>query len=398
MTQISLQNLSKSFIVPHQRRTTLKDSFVDFLRPTVNEKFFALQDINLQIPAGQFVGIIGPNGSGKSTLLKIMAQIYRPDQGQVNVQGKVASLLELGIGFQQDLSARDNIFINASLLGLSNSKIRQILPEIVEFAGIGHFLDLKIKNYSSGMRQRLAFAIAAHLDADIYLCDEVFAVGDESFQAKCLAIFDKWREQGKTILLVSHNTAQISELCDRAILLEQGKITFDGHANEAVALYQQNISGQPKHDFSSSPLRITAVELFKDSTGSANATPTATFRTGDNLLIRVLFQAQRKIEQPVFGLALHRDDGVHITGPNTKTSNFTIDHLGPGHGFIDCYFENLSLLGGKYHLSVSCFDYTCLHPFDYLDKRFSFVVEPNRVNQYGLVDLSAIWHLDQESP
>lgn len=398
MTQISLQNLSKSFIVPHQRRTTLKDSFVDFLRPTVNEKFFALQDINLQIPAGQFVGIIGPNGSGKSTLLKIMAQIYRPDQGQVNVQGKVASLLELGIGFQQDLSARDNIFINASLLGLSNSKIRQILPEIVEFAGIGHFLDLKIKNYSSGMRQRLAFAIAAHLDADIYLCDEVFAVGDESFQAKCLAIFDKWREQGKTILLVSHNTAQIAELCDRAILLEQGKITFDGHANEAVALYQQNISGQPKHDFSSSPLRITAVELFKDSTGSANATPTATFRTGDNLLIRVFFQAQRKIEQPVFGLALHRDDGVHITGPNTKTSNFTIDHLGPGHGFIDCYFENLSLLGGKYHLSVSCFDYTCLHPFDYLDKRFSFVVEPNRVNQYGLVDLSAIWHLDQESP
>jgi ABC-type polysaccharide/polyol phosphate transport system ATPase subunit len=392
MSQISLQNISKSFVVPHQRRTTLKESFVDFLRPTVNEKFQALQDISLQIPAGQFLGIIGPNGSGKSTLLKIMAQIYRPDQGQVTVQGKVASLLELGIGFQQDLSARDNIFINASLLGLSNAQIRKILPQIVEFSGIGHFLDLKIKNYSSGMRQRLAFAIAAHLDADIYLCDEVFAVGDESFQTKCIAIFQKWREQGKTILLVSHNTAQISELCDRVILLEQGKITADGAAAEVVSIYQQNISGLPRHDFSNSPLRITGVEIFKHQPEEA----AQTFHTGDNLRVRINYLATQRIEQPVFGLAIHRDDGVHITGPNTKTSNLVIDHLGPGRGYIDCHFENLSLLAGKYHLTISCFDYACLHAFDYLDKRFSFVVEANRVNQYGLVDLSAIWHLEQE--
>lgn len=247
MAQISVQNLSKSFLVPHQRRTTLKDSFVDFLgaglwRRPVQEQFFALNDVNLEIGAGEFVGIIGPNGSGKSTLLKILAGIYRPNAGQVNLRGSVAPLLELGIGFQQDLSARDNIYINAALLGLPASQTRRLLPAIVEFAEIGHFLDLKIKNYSSGMRQRLAFAIAAHLDADIYLCDEVFAVGDESFQQKCLAVFRRWRDSGKTILLVSHNTGQIADLCDRALLIDRGQLLADGPATAVVELYHQTLS------------------------------------------------------------------------------------------------------------------------------------------------------------
>ena len=247
MAQISVQNLSKSFLVPHQRRTTLKDSFVDFLgaglwRRPVQEQFFALNDVSMEIGAGEFVGIIGPNGSGKSTLLKILAGIYRPNAGQVNLRGSVAPLLELGIGFQQDLSARDNIYINAALLGLPASQTRRLLPAIVEFAEIGHFLDLKIKNYSSGMRQRLAFAIAAHLDADIYLCDEVFAVGDESFQQKCLAVFRRWRDSGKTILLVSHNTGQIADLCDRALLIDRGQLLADGPATAVVELYHQTLS------------------------------------------------------------------------------------------------------------------------------------------------------------
>lgn len=241
--------MSKSFLVPHQRRTTLKESFVEFLayslwRKPVQEKFFALTDISLEINAGEFVGIIGPNGSGKSTLLKLLAGIYQANQGQINLNGTVAPLLELGIGFQQDLSARDNIYINAALLGLSAAKTRSILPDIVEFAEIGHFLDLKIKNYSSGMRQRLAFAIAAYIDADIYLCDEVFAVGDESFQARSLAVFQKWRAQGKTIILVSHNTLQIAGLCDRALLISGGQLLADGDSQTVVDLYHQILASQ----------------------------------------------------------------------------------------------------------------------------------------------------------
>jgi len=387
MSQISVQNLSKSFVVPHQRRTTLKESLTEFWHRPVNEKFFALTDVSFQVQKGEFLGLIGPNGSGKSTLLKLLAKIYKPDAGQINIDGQIAPLLELGIGFQQDLSARDNIYINAALLGLHSSKIRKLLPQIVEFAEIGHFLDLKIKNYSSGMRQRLAFAIAAHLDADIYLCDEVFAVGDESFQNKCLAVFKRWREQGKTIILVSHNTAQIAELCDRVIFLKSGQVISEGNPQEVVSTYQKTVSGQPIHDFSSSPLRLTDLQIL-------NARP---IKTGDDLQLRIHFQAKTKIENPVFGLAIHRDDGTHVTGPNTKTSGFDIPFLPAGQGYIDCRFPGISLLAGQYHLSISAFDYACAHAFDYLDKRFSFLVEPNRDNQYGLVDLSANWSLQDKN-
>ncbi len=386
MSQISVQNLSKSFAVPHQRRTTLKESLTEFWNRPVNEKFFALTDLSFQVKPGEFLGLIGPNGSGKSTLLKLLAQIYKPDRGQIQVAGTIAPLLELGIGFQQDLSARDNIYINAALLGLHSSKIRKILPQIVEFAEIGHFLDLKIKNYSSGMRQRLAFAIAAHLDADIYLCDEVFAVGDESFQNKCLAVFRRWREQGKTIVLVSHNTAQIAELCDRVIFLKAGQIIADGEPRKVVSLYQKTISGLPIDDFSQSPLRLKSVQFFN----SANQ-PVNQFKTGDQLRLRIHFRASASLENPVFGLAIHHEDGTHVTGPNTKTSGFLIPRIPAGKGFIDCQFPRLNLLAGKYHLTVSAFDFTLSRAFDYLDKRFSFVVEANRDNQYGLVDLSAIW-------
>lgn len=375
--------------MPHQRRTTLKESLTEFWQHQVNEKFSALSDISFQVKPGEFLGLIGPNGSGKSTLLKLLANIYKPDSGQLEVHGRIAPLLELGIGFQQDLSARDNILINAALLGLSTKKIRKILPEIVEFAEVGHFLDLKIKNYSSGMRQRLAFAIAAHLDADIYLCDEVFAVGDENFQNKCLAVFRKWREQGKTILLVSHNTSQIAELCDRAILLQSGKILADGNPQEVVSIYQKINAGEPINDFSTSPLRLTNLQILDQ-----HGREISTLKTGDQPRLRLHYHATASIPAPVFGLAIHRDDGTHITGPNTKTSGFHIPTIQPGRGYIDCTFDAFNLLAGKYLISASAFDFTCSQAFDYLDKRFSFVVEPNRDNQYGLIDLSASWYLE----
>jgi ABC-type polysaccharide/polyol phosphate transport system ATPase subunit len=243
MPQISVQNLSKNFLVPHQRRTTLKENFIDFWRPKTYEKFAALTDVSFAVEPGEFLGIVGQNGCGKSTLLKILAGIYRPDSGTVEVNGRIAPLLELGIGFQQELSARENIFINGTLMGLHPRHIRELLPKIVEFAEIGHFLDLKVKNFSSGMRQRLAFAIAAHLDADIYLCDEVLAVGDENFQQKCLATFAQWSAEGKTIILVSHNASQIENICTRAIYLDKGQLRAEGDPAAVLALYHDNSTG-----------------------------------------------------------------------------------------------------------------------------------------------------------
>ncbi len=257
---ISVKSLTKTFILPHQKRTTLKESFVDFWQRQTYEKFAALSDVSFEVNRGEFFGIIGPNGCGKSTLLKILAGIYRPDSGIVTIgiadKGthhagthstpqplSIASLLELGIGFQQDLSARENIFINGTLLGLTARQIRRLLPGIVEFAGIENFLDLKVKNFSSGMRQRLAFAIAAHIDADIYLCDEVLAVGDESFQKKCFETFASWREQGKTVVLVSHDANQIATLCDRAIYLDHGQLKSTGSAHQVIADYHAALAG-----------------------------------------------------------------------------------------------------------------------------------------------------------
>lgn len=242
---ITIENLKKQFIVPHQRRDTLKESFLDVFKKKTYEKFEALSDINLKIEQGDFIGIVGRNGSGKSTLLKIMAGIYQPSGGSVVVEGRVAPFLELGVGFEPELTARENIFVNATLLGMSRKRILEKFREMVSFAEIEKFLDLKVKNYSSGMKARLAFAIAKEADADIYLCDEILAVGDEQFQRKCLEVFHTWKKQGKTIVFVSHNPAQVEDFCNRAVLIEDGKIINHGSPGEVLAEYHRRaLTGQ----------------------------------------------------------------------------------------------------------------------------------------------------------
>jgi ABC-type polysaccharide/polyol phosphate transport system ATPase subunit len=236
---IQLSQVCKSFILPHERRDTLKENVIHFLRKRTYEDFSALKDVSLNIQKGDFIGIVGKNGSGKSTLLKIIAGIYKPNSGDVQVTGTIAPFLELGVGFQPELTARENITINATLLGMDRKQIKAKFKEIVEFAEIENFLDLKIKNFSSGMRARLAFAIAKEADADIYLCDEVLAVGDESFQKKCLEVFKDWRKKGKTIILVSHNSDQIKEFCTKAALLENGKIIMEDEPEKVVEKYHQ---------------------------------------------------------------------------------------------------------------------------------------------------------------
>ncbi len=239
---IKVTNLNKQFIVPHEVRDTLKENVLNFLKRKTYEKFSAVSNVNFYINKGEFVGIIGKNGSGKSTLLKIMAGIYKASSGLVDVQGKIIPFLELGIGFQPELTARENIFINGTLLGMTRKQINQKFDRIVEFAEVENFLDLKIKNYSSGMRARLAFAIAKEADGDIYLCDEVLAVGDEAFQQKCISLFKKWHKKGKTIVLVSHNSDLIKQLCTRVIMLEKGNLVKDGTAIKTVHSYHRALN------------------------------------------------------------------------------------------------------------------------------------------------------------
>lgn len=224
---IKLQNVTKTFKLPHERRDTFKDHLFNFWRPRTYEIIKAADNISLSIQPGEFIGIIGPNGSGKSTLLKLIAGVLYPDSGEITVRGRISPFLELGVGFQPELSGRDNVYLYAAILGLSHRQIKERFEQIVAFAELERFMDQKVKNYSTGMQMRLAFAITAHVDADILLVDEALAVGDESFQKKCLEKMGGLKNYGKTIMLVSHDQKLISEFARRMIILQAGRIRTD---------------------------------------------------------------------------------------------------------------------------------------------------------------------------
>jgi ABC-type polysaccharide/polyol phosphate transport system ATPase subunit len=227
----------KEFRLPHEQRTTFKEYFLHPFRRTSFERQQALNDVSVSIEPGEFFGVIGPNGSGKSTLLKIIAGIYRQDAGEVRVNGLLSPFIELGVGFNPELTARDNIWINGTLLGLTRRQIRDRFDEILSFSELERFVDQKLKNFSSGMHVRLAYSIAIQVDFDILLLDEVLAVGDAAFQEKCFNTFDRFREEGRTIVYVSHDLSSIERFCDRALLLRNGYSEGVGPPDEITARY-----------------------------------------------------------------------------------------------------------------------------------------------------------------
>jgi ABC-type polysaccharide/polyol phosphate transport system ATPase subunit len=235
---IDVANVSKTFVVPHERRQRLKEYAVQPFRSREVDRNEALKKISLEIPRGEFFGVIGNNGSGKSTLLKLLAGIYRADTGSVRINGAVSPFIELGVGFNPELSARDNIEINAMLIGLTRRELAERFDHIVAFAELDRFVDQQLKNYSSGMLMRLAYSIAVQVPFDILLVDEVLAVGDISFQEKCFATFNEMRAEGKTVVFVSHNLHAIRNFCDRVMLLEQGVCIAIGSPAEIVAQYE----------------------------------------------------------------------------------------------------------------------------------------------------------------
>ena len=238
-TVVRLENVTQRFRVIQERPDSVREIFAKFFRHEVSfHDFDAIRNLSLEVPSGQMLGVIGRNGSGKSTLLKIIAGVYRPTAGRVHVEGRLAPLIELGAGFHHELTGRENILLNGLLMGYSKAEMRAREQSIIEFADIGDFIDAPIKQYSSGMQTRLAFAVATEVDPHILVVDEVLAVGDTGFQQKCFARIDKFREAGKTILFVTHNMPQVAEHCDRAVLLDKGSIIADGEPPEVVSFYK----------------------------------------------------------------------------------------------------------------------------------------------------------------
>jgi ABC-type polysaccharide/polyol phosphate transport system ATPase subunit len=239
---IEVVGVSKTFQIPHEQRTFLKEYFVHPLRRVTYERNEALRDVTFSVESGEFFGVIGPNGSGKSTLLRILAGIYVPDSGLVRVSGLISPFIELGVGFNLELNARDNIRINGTLAGLTKSELDARFDEILAFSELERFVDQKLKNYSSGMLVRLAYSIAIQIPFDILLLDEVLAVGDEAFQDKCFATFDQFKKEGKTIVLVSHELPLMGLICDRVLLLESGIVRAIGSPGDVVDTYREHVA------------------------------------------------------------------------------------------------------------------------------------------------------------
>ena len=235
---IEVRGVSKTFLIPHERRTMFKEHFLHPRRRLTYERNDALKEVSFSVERGEFFGVIGPNGSGKSTLMRIVAGIYVADRGSVQVRGMLSPFIELGVGFNLELTARDNIRVNGTLLGLTRRQLERRFDAILAFAELERFVDQKLKNYSSGMLVRLAYSIAIQVPFDILLLDEVLAVGDESFQQKCFATFDRFRSEGKTVVFVSHNLASVARFCERVLLLQQGVVHALGPADDVIAAYK----------------------------------------------------------------------------------------------------------------------------------------------------------------
>lgn len=241
--RVRLQNVTQRFRVIHERPDSMRELFSNFFRSETHyHDFNAVNDVSLEVPEGQMLGIVGANGSGKSTLLKIISGVYRPTRGSVHVEGTLAPLIELGAGFHHELTGRENIFLNGLLMGYTREQMKEREQRIIDFSEIGDFIDVPIKQYSSGMHTRLAFSVATEVNPDILILDEVLAVGDMGFQTKCFERIRNFRRSGKTILFVSHAMSLVVQHCDRAILMEKGSIIADGDPGEVAALYSESVS------------------------------------------------------------------------------------------------------------------------------------------------------------
>jgi lipopolysaccharide transport system ATP-binding protein len=441
---IRFEGVAKRFTIHHERARSLQELVLSAFRPRGwREDFWALREVSFAVAPGEALGVIGPNGSGKSTLLKLATRLLAPTAGRVAVEGRVAALLELGAGFHPELSGRDNIYLNASILGIPRRRVDERFADIVAFAGLERFVDTPVKRYSSGMQARLGFAVAVHVDPDVLLLDEVLAVGDLQFQERCLERIRALHAAGRTVLLVSHDLEAVRALCTRVLWLHDGTVRALGPPDEVAAAYREALLGAPGARALGSPaapdaraadgpaapagrgasgappasadrppgaapapaeppavgpagaphgrrwgsgeVRLVGVDLL-----DADGLPTQRFTTGGPLVVRLRYEAARRVRCPVFGLAIYAGE-AQLSGPNTRVDRLTIDAV-EGAGAVVYRARALPLLPGAYTLSAAVYDERELHAFDHHHQVYPFqVVSADGVERYGLVELAGEW-------
>lgn len=394
---IRVERLSKQFKLHTERRNSLKERVVRG-RSRSDGMFRALDDVSFDVPRGTTFGLIGHNGSGKSTLLKILAGVYRPTSGGVLVDGRVSALLELGAGFHGELTGRENIYLNGSILGLSRKQIAGAIDEIIEFSGLGDFIDSPVKIYSSGMYVRLGFAIAVTLEPEILIVDEIIAVGDEEFQRKCFDHLFRLRNQGTTIVLVTHSMGLAAELCDSAVWLDHGVVRAVGPAPEVIDQYltevnqaearagdhaDEPVTGLATSRTGSGEVRVTGVDLL-----GADGEVLPVVVTGEPLTVRVHFTTTAPVPAATFSLGFVHEIGIAIAGTNTRIHGEPI-RLEPGVGHLDYIFDSLPLLAANWRISTAVRSHG--HTYDHLDKAFELTIRAGSDAEGGAVRLDGRW-------
>jgi ABC-type polysaccharide/polyol phosphate transport system ATPase subunit len=385
--EIRVANASRRFRVHAQETRTLKELVIrGRSRP---REVQALQDVSFAVEPGHAVGLVGRNGSGKTTLLRLLSGIVKPTGGQVAVGGRVGALLELGAGFHPDFSGRDNVFLSGSIYGLSRADVRRHFDEIVHFAGLEQAIDLPVRTYSSGMQMRLGFAIAAHLDADVLLLDEVFAVGDEEFQRKCFGRIFEFKQAGGTIVFVSHDAASVERLCERALLLKSGRVEFDGSTHDAIVAYHRQLAGErdPEErsaglkEWGSGEARIVEARLL-----GPDGDERTQFLAGEPFSLRLRIESDGELPPPRLTYELRDSSSLLLATGSADTAELGWE------GACDVRFDvpELPLRDGRFGLRFGLTDAAGDHLYHWLDDALQFVVYPEG-EESGLVRIEGRW-------
>lgn len=392
---IVVDGVTKRFHLRSEAATSIKEAITS-RRRSKRKEFLALNDISLEIPSGSMYGLVGHNGSGKSTLLRCIAGIYRPTTGSVTTTGRISALLELGSGFHPDLTGRENIYLNAAIIGLTREEVDERFDDIVEFSGISRFIDMPIKHYSSGMYVRLGFAVAVHVDPEILIIDEVITVGDEEFQRRCFDYLYNLRRKGVTIVVVSHSLSIVQTMCDKAAWLDHGELQIAGDSIDVVDAYLKHVNEQERSGnlaagsglidhFGTGEIVVDSVEFFSDSG------PINTATSGADLGVRINWKANAPITDPVFAISLRHENGTIVSSSTTGVAEIPTG-ICSGAGSVEYVIKDLPVMPGSYEVFTSILDQYSQHAYYHQDGGIHLSVRAGRDPVVpGLVDLRGSW-------
>jgi ABC-2 type transport system ATP-binding protein len=367
---VIVKDLYKSFKLPNEQASGIKQLIVNFLKHKRGyEAQHVLENISFEVKKGEFFGIVGRNGSGKSTLLKLLAGIYVPDNGLISVSGSLTPFIELGVGFNPELTGRENVFLNGALLGFSKKQIQDMYKDIVDFSELERFMDQKLKNYSSGMQVRLAFSIAIKAESDILLLDEVLAVGDAAFQRKCFDYFMKLKKDKRTVILVTHDMSAVRQYCDRAIMIDQGKIVKEGKVEKVAQAYQRLFN-----DEITSVVNKEPDDEKRWGTGKIVSLSPKVHFTPEQVTIDVNYIVKQDVDAPVFGFNIYSSQNMNLLEGNTIRENVITRAVKQGEKIaLTWQFPNV-LAEGTYSVSVSSCDISVTEFYDWNNEAASFTI------------------------